>query len=302
MANNAVKTNSARAWLLASRPKTLISAAVPVMIGTALALKNTGWNIKILPAVLCLLFAFIMQINANFVNDYYDFLKGNDDSSTRLGPLRACSQGWITIKAMRRAIIFVTILACAIGLPLIYYGGWSMIFIGLICIIFCVLYTTKLSYIALGDVLVVVFFGIIPVITTYYLEVSTISCITIETLAASIACGLVIDALLIVNNYRDIDNDKAAGKNTLVVMIGAANSRTLYLFVGFTACLIGVIFAFNGAIFATVLPMFYLISHVFTYIKMKKINKGKQLNIVLGNTARNIFIYGLMVVVGLLIG
>ena len=105
----------------------------------------------------------IMQIDANFINDFYDYAKGNDDAATRLGPLRACTQGWVKIDSMKKAIASTTILACLVGLPLVYYGGLEMILIGLLCVVFCFLYTTHLSYIGLGDVLVLVFFGIVPV-------------------------------------------------------------------------------------------------------------------------------------------
>ena len=100
-----VKTNSIKAWVLAARPQTLSGAAVPVMIGAGLAWTEAGSDMHWLPALLCLLFAFVMQIDANLINDYFDFQRGNDDAATRLGPLRACSMGWITPKIMLRAII-----------------------------------------------------------------------------------------------------------------------------------------------------------------------------------------------------
>lgn len=125
-----IDTNSAKAWMLASRPKTLTGAAVPVMIGLAFAARDLGLDdFGWMPALLCVLFAFIMQIDANFINDYFDFVRGNDDE-TRLGPRRACAQGWITPKAMRRAIILTTVIACCIGLPLVIYGGLEMILVG----------------------------------------------------------------------------------------------------------------------------------------------------------------------------
>jgi len=106
-----VKTNSVKAWLLATRPKTLSAAAVPVMIGTAFAWRNTSEQFNWIPAILCLLFAWIMQIDSNLVNDYFDFKKGNDDE-TRLGPKRACSEGWITSDAMVWGILITTLLGC----------------------------------------------------------------------------------------------------------------------------------------------------------------------------------------------
>lgn len=303
MENIEVKLNSTKAWVLAARPKTLTGAAVPVMIGTALAMADSAFHIRLVPAVLCFLFAFVMQIDANFVNDYFDFLKGTDDE-TRLGPKRACAQGWVTIGAMRWALAITTALACVIGLPLIYYGGWWMIAVGAFCVLFCFLYTTHLSYIGFGDVLVLLFFGIVPVTMTYYLVLPDgAQTITWQCFLASIACGLVIDTLLVVNNYRDIDNDRRAGKRTLIVAIGAKWGRALYFSLGVVACLMGNIYHFSGHFLAVWLPIIiYLPLHVSTFIEMRKINKGAALNIVLGKTARNMFVYGLSVSIGLLIG
>ena len=150
-----VTTNSFKAWFLAARPKTLTGAAVPVMIGIAAAIAQYGDTVRVGAAVLCMLFALVMQIDANFINDYFDFMKGTDDEK-RLGPKRACAQGWITAAAMRLGLLYTTLLACAIGLPLIYYGGWEMILIGVACVVFCFLYTISFSYIGLGDVLLFV--------------------------------------------------------------------------------------------------------------------------------------------------
>ena len=200
-----IKTDSLKAWLLAARPKTLSGAAVPVMIGLALAYVDVrtyvagmfSWT----AAVLCLLFAFLMQIDANFINDFFDFANGSDDAETRLGPRRACAQGWVKLDSMKRAIALTTCLACLVGLPLIWYGGLEMVLVGLTCVVFCFLYTTHISYMGLGDVLVLVFFGIVPVCVTYYVQLHTC---TWQVLLASLACGLVIDGLLIViSNCRE---------------------------------------------------------------------------------------------------
>ena len=299
MKEQEVKTNSARAWILAARPKTLTGAAVPVMTALALAWTDVGSeHFQWVPAILCMLFAFIMQIDANFINDYFDFKKGTDDEQ-RLGPQRACAQGWVTLKAMRTAIALTTLTACLTGLPLIYYGGYDMIAVGVLCVIFCFLYTTSLSYLGLGDVLVLVFFGIVPVCATYFLQTHTA---TMETLTVSIACGLVIDTLLMVNNYRDRDNDRRTGKMTLVVRIGAKASERLYLGLGICACLLGIVFIAYGHLWAFVLPLGYLALHVATYRRMVAINSGKRLNDILGENARNMFIYGILLTIGLLIG
>ena len=297
-----IKQDSWQAWLLAARPKTLTGAMVPVMIGLALAWtdgKEYGDDVfNTVAAILCALFAMIMQIDANFINDFYDYAKGNDDAATRLGPLRACTQGWVKIDSMKKAIASTTILACLVGLPLVYYGGLEMILIGLLCVVFCFLYTTHLSYIGLGDVLVLVFFGIVPVCITYYIQLHTM---TWEVFLASIACGLVIDGLLMVNNYRDRENDERDGKRTLVVEIGEKSAERFYLCLGITAVLLGIIFWVNGHVLAFVLPVLYLLLHTFTWLKMKRINHGKELNICLEETARNMLVYGLCVSIGLLL-
>ena len=302
MQENNIKQDSFKAWLLAARPKTLSGAAVPVMIGIALAwsdAKLLGAGVfSPTAALLCLLFAFIMQIDANFVNDFFDYARGNDDATTRLGPLRACTQGWVKVDSMKRMIATTTCLACLVGLPLIWYGGMEMIAVGVLCVVFCFLYTTHLSYMGMGDVLVLVFFGIVPVCCTYYVQLHTL---TWQVFIASIACGLVIDGLLIVNNYRDRDNDRRDGKQTLVVKIGSRATENLYLALGITATLLGIVFWMNGHVLAFVMPLIYLLLHVYTWQKMRRINHGRQLNECLGETARNIFIYGLCIALGLLL-
>ena len=294
-----VRLNSPRAWLLAARPKTLSGAAVPVMVALSMAwcdLSGTGF--KVLPAILCLLFAFIMQIDANLVNDYFDFRKGTDDEQ-RLGPKRACAQGWVTLSAMRKAIALTTAAACAVGIPLVLYGGWWMVAIGVLCVVFCFLYTTHLSYLGLGDVLVLLFFGIVPVGATYFLQTGRM---TLEVFTASVACGLVIDTLLVVNNYRDRDNDRRTGKNTLVVRIGARATERLFPALGITACLLGVVYWAYGHFWAFLLPVVYLSLHLVTSERMKTIGKGFGLNKILGENARNMFIYGILLSIGFLLG
>ena len=200
---------------------------------------------------------------------------------------------------MKRAIALTTVVACIIGLPLILYGGLEMILVGVFCVVFCFLYTTHLSYMGLGDVLVLLFFGIIPVCVTYYIQLHTV---TWQVFLASIACGLVVDGLLVINNYRDRANDREDGKLTLVVRLGAKNSRRLFLLLGVVATLMGSIFWYNGHLLAFVLPFIFLVFHFYTYLKVVRIHHGRELNTCLAEAARNILIYGLCVVAGLLIG
>lgn len=301
-----VKTNSVKAWLLATRPKTLSAAAVPVMIGTAFAWRNTSEQFNWIPAILCLLFAWIMQIDSNIVNDYFDFKKGNDDE-TRLGPKRACSEGWITSDAMVWGILITTLLGCMTGIPLILYGGLEMVMVGIACVVFCFLYTTLFSYHGLGDILVLLFFGIIPVCCTYYVCMPLHQQIpTGEVIASSIACGLAIDALLIVNNYRDIDNDRSNGKITLAVRLGESKTRRLYESIGYIAAGIMIILVFfdlyqtDKLIPTYAIYLIYIILHRQSYQEMKRINKGAKLNQVLGLTARNILVFGILSVAAIL--
>lgn len=301
---NNVKTNSFRAWLLAARPKTLTGAAVPVMIGAALTIADHGWQIGWLPCVLCFLFAFIMQIDANFVNDYFDFVRGNDDAATRLGPLRACSMGWVTASAMRKALVITTALGCAVGLPLVVFGGFEMILVGAVCVLFCFLYTTKLSYLGLGDLLVLVFFGIVPVCLTYYLCLPEESSrtVTLSVFLSSLACGFVIDTLLLINNNRDIDNDRRDGKMTLVVRVGHQGGEMLYLLSGVVALLLNMVFIVEGHFWAFLLPLIvYLPLHTLAFTHLLKIDHGRELNKVLGETARNMFLFGVTTSVGLIL-
>ena len=295
-----VRVNSLKAWSLAARPKTLTGAAVPVMIGIACAVAMYGWcGIRVVPAVLCMLFALIMQVDANFINDYFDFMKGTDDEQ-RLGPKRACAQGWITASAMRSGLFVTTLLACIVGLPLVYYGGWEMIMVGLACVVFCFLYTISFSYIGLGDLLVLVFFGIVPVCMTYWLTAppTALTSIPFAVVLMSIACGLIIDTLLVVNNYRDIENDRRARKLTLIVRIGERGGLVLYLMLG----LVGTILAIVGVVlldwhdgqWTQSLLIIYTPFHTWAFNEMRYIRKGAELNRVLGMTARNMFIFGLL--------
>ena len=174
-----IKLNSPYAWFLAARPKTLTGAIIPVLLGSALAFSDGEF--KTLPALLCALFACGMQIAANFINDLFDFQKGTDRKD-RLGPPRACAEGWITPGAMKLGIGCALLLSCLAGLALLFtvwgqlpHGGWELVALGVVCILFAFLYTTLLSYLGWGDVLVLVFFGFVPVCGTYYVQAYTLN-------------------------------------------------------------------------------------------------------------------------------
>ena len=293
-----VQTNSIKAWILATRPKTLAAAATPVLIGCSLAVADGAF--QWIPAILCFLFAFSMQIDANFINDYYDYLKGSDRED-RLGPERACAQGWITLPAMKKGMIITTLLSCFWGVLLLRYCGWEMIPVGLLCVLFAFLYTAgpyPLAYHGWGDVLVIVFFGFVPVGCTYYTMAHdwtwnvTIGCA---------ACGLVSDMLLMLNNYRDREQDKISGKRTLVVRFGEKAGRYAYLWLGILAVALCTYYAFHEMWTASLLPLLFLIPHFTTWRQMVRIFQGKELNMVLGKTARNIVWFGILLSLGLIL-
>ena len=293
-----VQTNSIKAWILAARPKTLAAAATPVLLGCALA--YTAGAFQWIPALLCFLFAFSMQIDANFINDYYDYLKGSDRED-RLGPERACAQGWITLSAMKKGMILTTLLSCCWGLLLLKYGGLEMIPVGMLCVLFAFLYTAgpyPLAYHGWGDVLVIVFFGFVPVGCTYYTMAHSW---TWDVTIACAACGLVSDLLLMLNNYRDREQDKISGKRTLIVRFGEKAGRYAYLALGILAVGLCSFYAFNGYPMASLLPILFLILHFTTWREMVRIYQGKELNIVLGKTARNIVVFGLLLSLGLIL-
>ena len=293
-----IQTNSIKAWILAARPKTLAAAATPVLLGCALA--YTDGIFQWIPTILCFLFAFSMQIDANFINDYYDYLKGSDRED-RLGPERTCAQGWITLPAMKKGMIFITLLSCFWGLLLLKYCGLEMIPVGLLCVLFAFLYTAgpyPLAYHGWGDVLVIVFFGFVPVGCTYYTMAHDW---TWNVTIACAACGLVSDLLLMLNNYRDREQDKISGKRTLVVRFGEPAGRWAYLVLGILAVGLCSFYAFNGYLMASLLPILFLILHFTTWREMVRIYQGKALNIVLGKTARNIVVFGLLLSLGLIL-
>ena len=289
-----MKQNSPKAWILAARPKTLSAALIPVVLASALAASQGKFSLT--PAVLCVLFATFMQIAANFINDLFDFLK-KTDRDDRLGPERACQQGWITPRAMRWGIAATLAVACACGLCLLPYGCWMLVGIGAACVVFAFLYTTLLSYCGFGDVLVWVFFGFVPVAGTYYVEAGSF-CREVWLLSA--ACGLLIDTLLVLNNYRDREQDRLSGKRTLVVALGERFGSLFYLLQGVAAYVLVAFMSLEGNLWLAILPMLYLLPHYLTWRKMTQIREGRALNRILGFTSRNMLTFALLTAMALL--
>ena len=268
------------------------------MMGTALALHDA--TVSWLPALGCLLFACAMQVAANFINDLYDFLKGTDRAD-RLGPERACAQGWITPEAMKAGIGVTLLLAAAAGLSVLWCvwshlpcGGWELVVLGALCMLFAFLYTTLLSYKGWGDLLVLLFFGLVPVCGTYYVQCFTI---TTNLLMTGLMCGVSIDTLLVVNNYRDREQDAVSGKRTLIVRYGEPFGRYLYLGLGIACWLIALLMTLRGLLSTDQLVWAsspYLLLHITTWRKMVRIRQGRELNAILGETSRNMLLMGLL--------
>lgn len=204
-------------WLSASRPKTLAAAVVPVVTGASIA-----WNHELFrtdTTFVALFCAFAIQIGTNFANDYFDFVKGAD-TDERLGFERATATGLISPKAMRNATILSMLIAFLAGLYLVWVGGWIILVIGLFSLLFGVLYTGgpyPLGYNGLGDIFVFIFFGIVAVTGTYYVNALEWSAVSFW---ASIPVGALCVNILVVNNLRDVEQDRVANKRTLGVIFG----------------------------------------------------------------------------------
>lgn len=212
-------------WIKAARPKTLPAAIAPVLVGSALSVHHLQFNWK--PALLCLFFALFIQIATNFANDYFDFKKGTDNEM-RKGPKRAVAQGWITPKSMMTATLATLLIAFIVGINLVWFAGYSLIIIGLLCISLAILYTGgpfPLAYLGLGDLFVLIFFGWIAVMYTYFVQGGNHSW---EAFHMGTAIGCLSVNLLLINNYRDYDNDKTSDKNTTVVKFGLRYGRWQY--------------------------------------------------------------------------
>ena len=277
-------------WFLAARPKTLPASLSPVILGCALAWRDN--HFQLVPAILCFLVALFAQIASNFANDYFDFKKGADGED-RLGPERAVAQGWITPKEMLLATLFTLAFACLCGCGLLFYGGLKLIWVGL-AIALCVLAYSAgpfpLAYNGLGDICVLLFYGIIPVCFTYNVQVQSF---TLLAFLLSLAIGVLSVNILIVNNYRDYRQDKAAHKRTTIVIFGRRFGRILYLINGFIAMLLILPFIIGASLLFQLLFALFFTLFIKTWLDMRRY-EGKALNKVLGATARNVMVFAIL--------
>lgn len=217
-----------RIWLLASRPATLPAAVAPVLAGTAAASWATPlFDFRPGAFVAALLGALLLQIGTNFANDYADFRSGADNPD-RLGPLRVTQAGYVTAGGMRIAIVTAFAAAVGCGIYLIIIAGWPIAVVGAAAILGGLAYTGgpwPYGYHGLGDVFVYLFFGLIAVMGSYYVQVEQL---TWEAVAAALPVGMPVTAILVVNNLRDVETDRQSGKRTLAVILGARIARREY--------------------------------------------------------------------------
>lgn len=295
MENSPVRKNSLRAWVLASRPKTLSAAVFPVAVAIAFSLFYG--KCEPVPALLALVFAVLMQIDANLVNDLFDFYKGADGKG-RKGPKRACAEGWVDVRSMKLAISAVTVTAAATGSCLLFYGGLWLLAVGAACLLFAFLYTAgpyPLAYHGWGDALVFVFFGFVPVCCTFYVVSGDFSYMTLYLGAA---CGFVVDCLLLVNNIRDIDQDRENGKITLVVRLGKELSEHLFLAFGVLAVVMLLPFVHSGAPAVFWLALLYLPLHWRNCRRLKTASTVSDYGKLLAGASAGIVLFGLLVCAG----
>lgn len=271
-----------KCWVEAMRLRTLPVSLAGVLFGVSMAVADGGF--KAVPALLCFLFALLAQIASNFANEYYDFKAGLDRVG-RDGPRRGVTEGDITPGAMKAATFATLGAACVTGCVLVaLYGQWWMYVVGVLTALAVIAYSAgpyPLSRNGLGEVAVVFFFGIIPVTLTYYLETGLMSAAVV---AASAGIGLMGANVLIVNNYRDADDDAAVGKRTLAVKLGRNAVAVIYLLNGILALVLTWPEWIRLAPQAWIVPLIYLLSHVFLYGRLRSLT-GKALNPLLGGTA-----------------
>jgi len=285
-------------WILAARPKTLLAGLSPVAIGAALAMHDGKFHLfAMLGALIC---AVSVQIGTNFCNDYCDFFQGAD-TDERKGPARAVQSGLISPKSMLVATILMFAITALAAFGLYLRAGWPFLVLGVVSILFGVLYTAgrySLAYLGIADPFVLIFFGPVAVAGTYYVQTLQLDWTTV---VAGFGPGLIATGLLVVNNLRDIDEDRTANKRTLAVRFGAAFSRYQYATCIVAASIVPVVFAFSRNLWWTLLGSLVLIPGLMVIARVFR-NKGFALRPCLGMTAGILLLYTVLFCVGLGLG
>ena len=280
-------------WFEAMRLRTLPVSLAGVICGTACALLQGSFNAIV--ALLCVLFAGLAQIASNFGNEYYDYKNGIDKKG-REGFRRGVTEGEITPLAMKRATYATLALAAIIGCTMLFFGPWWLIFVGAAVALFALGYSAgpyPLSHHGLGDVAVIIFFGVVPVTFTCYLQTGTFDHLTLLT---SLAVGLLAANVLIVNNYRDMEDDKAVNKRTTVVIFGRKVMAWCYMLAGVAAMAVMTPVWMELHLWSLAIILVYLALHIKNWLYLKKA-QGAALNPLLGKTAVTLLIFSLMLLV-----
>lgn len=285
------------AWRMAARPKTLPAAVGPVLVGVGVAI-SLG-QFAPLPALAALAGALLLQIAVNLANDYFDFVKGVD-TAERLGPPRAAASGALSTGELRAGIAVVLGLSMLVGLYLISVGGLPILIIGVASILSALAYSGgpfPLASNGLGDLFVFIFFGMIAVVGTYYVQ-----SLTLHPLAfiAAVPVGALITAIIVVNNYRDMETDRKSGKRTLAVILGKRGTQLEYMVLIAIAYLTPVVLMLMGYLsgFLILLPLFTIPMGLGLIQDMRSVT-GPALNKVLAETARLSLIYSALFAFGL---
>jgi 1,4-dihydroxy-2-naphthoate octaprenyltransferase len=294
-----IRPGSWRAWVLAARPATLTVAVVPVLVGTAVASATGG--VRFGPALAALVGAMLIQVGTNLANDVFDHEKGAD-TAARLGPIRAAQSGLLTPAQLRSGMIAAFLLATVAGAYLAAVGGYPIIVIGVFSIASGIAYTGgpwPLGYNGLGDLFVMIFFGFVAVCGTVYVQTLQVPALAVF---ASIPIGAIATAVLVVNNTRDCETDRVAGKRTLVARFGRPFGLGEYAVLMASAFSVPVLLAaarFRSP--AVLLPLLALVPAI-GLIRALWRNTGTALNPVLGGTARLLLMYGVLFAAGLAAG
>ena len=286
-----------RAWLLAIRPKTLGISVVPVLVGSTLAWADQS-SLQWLPVLAALLAAMLIQIGTNLHNDAADFERGAD-TAERLGPPRATAEGWFSALQVKQAALGSFCGAFLIGIYLVWVGGWPILTIGLLSLLAGYAYTggpRPIAYSATGELFVFLFFGLLAVCGSYYLQTTNI---TLDSLICAVAIGLLAAAVLLVNNYRDLETDRQANKLTLTHYLGQERARQLYVLLILLPFALPI--AFNhqrDGIWLVVLSLPFAIWLLQRFFREPP---GPGFNAILANTAKLQLLFGVLLSIGLLL-
>ncbi len=280
-----------RHWVEAMRLRTLPVSVAGVIAGTGCAVLLGSFRAA--PALLCLLFAMLAQVASNFGNEYYDF-KNGIDSKGRAGFRRGVTEGDISPVAMKRATYCTLLAAAAVGCAMLFYGPWWLVIVGIVIMLFALAYSAgpyPLSHHGLGDIAVVLFFGVVPVVFTCYLQVGSWNCLHVA-LPVSVSVGLLAANVLVVNNYRDMEDDAAVSKRTTVVIFGRRVMAVAYLLSGVVAMALMYNVWRMLPLCSLSAPAMYLVLHFATW-RLLVGAKGAALNPLLGRTAVNLLLFAL---------